>query len=131
RRFAPRPDDHSSVRAGGTVPSEAIQGEGLPRLDCFVASLLAMTVFPSLRAGGTLPSEAIQGEGLPRLDCFVASLLAMTVFLSLRASPLVHPPWIGGVAGAPYSPQHPVSDFRAGVRQMLRSCFYFASIRGR
>ncbi|MDR1470611.1 MAG: hypothetical protein LBT00_15125 [Spirochaetaceae bacterium] len=34
--------------------------EHAPRLDCFVASLLAMTmVLASLRASGTLPSEAI------------------------------------------------------------------------
>ncbi|MDR1468619.1 MAG: hypothetical protein LBT00_04935 [Spirochaetaceae bacterium] len=54
--------------------SEAIQGEGLPRLDCFAASRLAMTTpAPSLRASGTLPSEAIQCEGLPCLDCFAAN----------------------------------------------------------
>ncbi|MDR1468204.1 MAG: hypothetical protein LBT00_02800 [Spirochaetaceae bacterium] len=28
-----------SLRASGTLPSEAIQGEGIPRLDCFVVGL--------------------------------------------------------------------------------------------
>ncbi|MDR1470571.1 MAG: hypothetical protein LBT00_14920 [Spirochaetaceae bacterium] len=41
----------SSLRASGTLPSEAIQCEGLSRLDCFAALRLAMTIlFSSLRA---------------------------------------------------------------------------------
>ncbi|MDR1470526.1 MAG: hypothetical protein LBT00_14695 [Spirochaetaceae bacterium] len=77
----------SLLRAGGTLPGEAIRGEGIPRLDCFGlrprnddATVIAAT---PLRHCDEPPrhcerSEAIQCESLPRLDCFVASLLAMT-----------------------------------------------------
>ena len=50
--------------------SEAIQGGLRKKLDCFVASLLAVT---------RSASEGKHFTGLrKRLDCFVASLLAMT-----------------------------------------------------
>jgi hypothetical protein len=68
--------------------SAAIQCDGLLRLDCFVASLLAMTIPPAIvpitpcHCKGPPRhcerSEAIQRDGLLPLDCFVASLLAMT-----------------------------------------------------
>ncbi|MDR1469512.1 MAG: hypothetical protein LBT00_09485 [Spirochaetaceae bacterium] len=46
--------------------SEAIQWEGMPRLDCFVASLLAMTMVLASLRGGAKQSK----ENAPRLDCF-------------------------------------------------------------
>ncbi|MDR1470867.1 MAG: hypothetical protein LBT00_16435 [Spirochaetaceae bacterium] len=52
RRFAPRNDNGSRVIASGAKQSSV----GLPRLDCFVASLLAMTlVLTSLRAERSNP----------------------------------------------------------------------------
>jgi hypothetical protein len=94
RRFAPRNDNDSLVIVGKppVIASEAKQSSRrLSRLDCFVASLLAMTmILPSLRAAPRYceRSEAIQRGGHPRLDCFVATLLAMTTVLpSLRVSP--------------------------------------------
>ena len=68
--------------------SEAIQF-GARELDCFVATLLAMTVSVIRprgvkRSGGgfmsSLRAPAKQSSwAAPRLDCFVATLLAMTI----------------------------------------------------
>ena len=77
RRYTPRKDTPlSSLRA------ERSNLRGLPRekRDCFVASLLAMTLpFLSLRAQRSNLRGLPRGErrGMKR-DCFVAALLAMT-----------------------------------------------------
>ncbi|MDR1468416.1 MAG: hypothetical protein LBT00_03910 [Spirochaetaceae bacterium] len=133
-----RNDDPLSLRASGTLPSEAIQGEGIPRLDCF--TLRVRNDDPlSLRASGTLPGEAIQGEGIPRLDCFTLRVRNDDP-LSLRASGTVPGEAIGstlrvelvgrarrvilrrdsGALRGAYNPQHPASGFRAGAYSVMR-----------
>jgi hypothetical protein len=84
----------SSFFARG-AKADCSRGLELPsaKLDCFVASLLAMTGFeavvntaPSLRAQRSNPAFCLRAEadflvanvGSAKLDCFVASLLAMT-----------------------------------------------------
>ncbi|MDR1467762.1 MAG: hypothetical protein LBT00_00565 [Spirochaetaceae bacterium] len=147
-----------SLRAGGKLPSEAIQCEDLLHLDCFAALRLAMTTPAaslraspsSLRAGGKLPSEAIQCKGLLHLDCFAALRLAMTTPASypLNLRNLDRPIWCtiracsktlrdaslrrdsGALRGRAYNPPRPVSGFRPG-RGTPTVCFSRASVRGR
>ncbi|MDR1469228.1 MAG: hypothetical protein LBT00_08035 [Spirochaetaceae bacterium] len=80
-----------SLRAGGTLPSEAVQCEGLPRLDCFAASRLAMTT-PAPSLPGKSPrhcerSEAVQCEGLSVWIASPFGFAMTTPVPSLRASP--------------------------------------------
>ncbi|MDR1469589.1 MAG: hypothetical protein LBT00_09875 [Spirochaetaceae bacterium] len=78
-----------SLRASGTLPSEAIQGEGLPGLDCFAANsnyVVTATTLPPSRndKNGTRRFQnttfsifnsplSIRPKGAP--DCFAAKSL--------------------------------------------------------